>query len=293
MTIGLVGVGTMGLLATDLLLKAGEAVLVTDVNRDALAKAQSLGAQIGHTPADVATQANIILLLLPGPVQIETVMTGPNGLLSATRAGQVIVDMSTVDPNTTRRMGQFALEQSVHYLDAPILGRPSAVGNWVLPVGGDAATMDSILPILSILAREVIHVGPLGAGNTLKLLNAMMFSAINVMTAEMMAVSRKAGLDPQIVFDTIAGSAAATVSGLFVEVGGKIIARDFQPAFSVELLCKDNGLAISMAEQVDAPPIIARAVQTMNELARAQGLGAEDTSALVKVYENLLDVPDQ
>ena len=143
-------------------------------------------------------------------------------------------------------------------------------------------------PVLEKLARKVIHVGPLGAGNTLKLLNALMFSAINAMTAEMMAISAKAGLPPKVLFETIAESQAATVSGLFKEVGAKIVARDFAPVFSIDLLAKDNRLAIDMARDYAAPPILANTVQVLNELASARGLGAEDTSALVKVYETLL-----
>ena len=143
---------------------------------------------------------------------------------------------------------------------------------------------------VAALARKVIHVGPLGAGNTLKLLNALMFSAINAMTAEMMAISVKAGLSPKVLFETMAESQAATVSGLFKEVGSKIVARDFTPIFPIDLLCKDNRLAIAMARACDAPPVLANTVQVLNELAGARGLGAEDTSALVKVYEALLDV---
>jgi 3-hydroxyisobutyrate dehydrogenase-like beta-hydroxyacid dehydrogenase len=115
-----------------------------------------------------------------------------------------------------------------------------------------------------------------------------MFSAINAMTAEMMAVSVKAGMPPKVLFDTISASQAATVSGLFKEVGSKIVERDFTPVFPIDMLCKDNGLAVDMARGFGAPPVLASAIQVINELGRAQGLGSEDTSALIKVYENLL-----
>ncbi|MBC8449797.1 MAG: NAD(P)-dependent oxidoreductase [Chloroflexi bacterium] len=280
----------MGILVASTLVKAGYRVVAYDVNPHALQRAQDLGAvPVGH-PQNVAEQTETILLVLPGPPQVEAVVTGDHGLLARAQSGQVIVDMSTVDPATTRRMGARAEEVGVPYLDAPILGRPSALGRWVLPVGGDSAIVARCRPLLEVLARKVIHVGPLGAGNTLKLLNALMFSAINAMTAEMMAISMKAGLSPKVLFETIAASQAATVSGLFKEVGSKIIARDFTPIFPIDLLCKDNRLAIAMARACDAPPVLANTVQVLNELASARGLGAEDTSALVKVYEALLDV---
>ena len=291
MPVGVIGVGTMGMLAVQLLLEKGQKVLVSDVKADALAKVESLGATSLSTPAQLATQTNLVLLFLPGPSQIEAVVSGEAGLLSAARASQTIIDLSTTDPQTTRRLGERAAAMGVHYLDAPILGRPSAVGRWVLPVGGEAEVLERSRAVLEKLAQTVIHVGPLGAGHTLKLLNALMFSAINAMTAEMMAISAKAGLEPRVLYDTIAGSEAATVSGLFRECGRKIVERNFDPAFSVDLLCKDNGLAIQMAKDAGAPPILASAIQTLNELARATGHGREDTSALVKVYEQLLGRP--
>jgi len=289
MEVGLVGVGTMGTLVASTLAKAGCRVVAYDVNPHALQRAQDLGAVPVSHPQNVAEQTETILLVLPGPPQVEAVVTGDRGLLAGTQPECVIVDMSTVDPATTRRMGARAEEVGAHYLDAPILGRPSALGHWVLPVGGDSAIVARCRPLLEVLARKVIHIGPLGAGHTLKLLNALMFSAINAMTAEMMVISMKAGLSPKVLFQTIAASQAATVSGLFKEVGAKIVARDFTPTFPIDLLCKDNGLAIAMAKDCGAPPILANTVQVLNELASARGLGAEDTSALVKVYEALLD----
>jgi 3-hydroxyisobutyrate dehydrogenase-like beta-hydroxyacid dehydrogenase len=287
MQVGLVGAGTMGMLAAELLLKSGRRLLVNDTSQEALQRAVELGAVARPSPRAVAAEADLMLLLLPGPPQVEAVVGGDEGLLSGARPGQVIVDMSTVDPGTTRRMGALAAEARVGYLDAPILGRPSAVGRWVLPVGGDAGVLARCRPLLERLARDIIHVGPLGAGNTLKLLNALMFSAINAMTAEMMAIATKAGMEPQVLFDTVTASEAATVSGLFKEVGAKIVARDFRPTFPIDLLCKDNGLAVAMAREFEAPPILAGTIQTLNELAKSKGLGSEDTSALVKVYEDL------
>ena len=290
MNIGLVGVGKMGLLVAKTLVEAGHVVVAYDSDPRASNRAREVGVNAAETPQSVAAETQITLLVLPGPPQVEAVVIDEQGVLDGAPAGHTIVDMSTVGPQTTRLLGEQAAEVGVDYLDAPILGRPNALGRWVLPVGGEQATFDRCRPVLSVLAREVIHVGPLGAGNTLKLLNAMMFAAINAMTAEMMTVAVKAGLPPKVLFETISSSAAATVSGLFKEVGAKIVARDFEPIFPIRLLCKDNGLAVAMAKDFDAPPLLASMIQTLNELARAKGLGAEDSSALVKVYEELLDV---
>jgi 3-hydroxyisobutyrate dehydrogenase-like beta-hydroxyacid dehydrogenase len=290
MEIGLIGVGNMGILCASALIQGGHTVIAHDVDPGRLRQARELGAMPVDSPQSVTEQARIILLVLPGPAQVEAVVTGAKGLFAGARAGQIIVDLSTVDPETTRQMGARAEKVGVGYLDAPILGRPSALGQWVLPVGGDPVTLECCRPVLESLARKVIHVGPLGAGNTLKLLNALMFSAINAMTAEMMAISVKAGISPKVLFETLSESQAATVSGLFKEVGAKIVARDFEPVFAVDLMCKDNRLAIAMARDCNAPPILASTVQVLNELASARGLGAEDTSAVVKVYQELFDL---
>ena len=287
MRVGVVGVGTMGALVVGRLVQAGYPVVACDNDPRGQERARALGAVLAAHPQELAAQTGLALLVLPGPRQVEDVVAGERGLLSGARAGQIVVDMSTVDPATTRRLGTRAAEMGVLYLDAPILGRPSAVGRWVLPVGGEPAHLERCRPVLEAVARKVTHVGPLGAGNTIKLLNALMFSAINAMTAEMMAIASRVGLSQHVVLDTIAGSDAATVSPLFQEVARKIVAGDFDPVFSIDLLCKDNGLAVGMARSSGAPPILASTVQTLNELAQARGLGPEDTSALVKLYEAL------
>lgn len=292
MNVGLIGTGTMGILAAESIVRAGHRLVACDASPAAIAKAARIGAVPVESAAQVAEQAEIILMLLPTPRHIAEVVTGERGLLSCAQPNQVIIDMSTVDPDSTRKMGARAAGFGVAYLDAPILGRPSAHGRWVLPVGGEASVVERCRPVLEVIGRKVIHVGPLGAGNTLKLLNALMFSAINVMTAEMMAIASKAGLAPELLYRTLAESEAATVSGLFKEVGAKMVARDFTPTFAIDLLCKDNGLAVTMAKSCGAPPVVASVVQTMNELARARGLGSEDTSALLKVYEALLNASD-
>ncbi len=288
--IGVIGIGVMGSLAVRQLLAQGFEAVAYDADRGRLDLAEELGAAARASPGEVAEGSQIVLLLLPGPAEVESVVMDENGLYAGARAGSTVVDMSTVDPDTTRRLARQLQDRGVHYLDAPILGRPSAVGKWVLPVGGELRVLEACRPALQALAREVVHVGPLGSGHALKLLNALMFSAINAMTAEMMAVARKVGIEPRVLYETISGSQAATVSGLFREVGAKIVERDFEPVFPVHLLCKDNGLAVQMAKDAGAPVLLANQIQVINELALVQGYASQDSSALVKVYERMLEM---
>lgn len=290
MKVGIVGVGTMGSRMAENILKAGWSVVARDIDPQAEQRASALGATVVSAPAEVAKEAEVILLSLPGPAEVATVVLGEDGLLAAARSGQVIVDLSTVDPYSTRRNAETAGRQGVGYLDAPVLGRPQKCGNWTLPVGGNEADVEKCRPVLATLAKRVLFVGESGNGNIVKLLNNLMFGAINSITAEIMALCAQVGMSPQVLFDTISESGAASVSNLFLELGPKMLERDYSPLFAIDLLHKDNKLALEMAQEAGAPLILSRASQLLNEMARAKGLGSEDTSALVKVYEDLFRV---
>jgi 3-hydroxyisobutyrate dehydrogenase len=282
-TVGLIGAGTMGLAAGGKILESGRALVVFDVLPGAKEKARALNAGVAATPVEVARQADMVILFLPGPKEVEVCVAGQDGLLQGSHSGLVIVDMSTVDPGVTRRMAELALNKGVGYLDAPVLGRPASIGNWALPVGGRKQDLEECRPVLELLAAKIFHIGESGSGNKIKLLNQLMFGAINAMTAEMMAVAEKIGIPPKVLFETISSSQAATVSNLFKELGGRIAAENYEnPTFTVNLLIKDVRLAVEMAKAGDAPPLLGRTVELINEIARAQGFGDSDTSIMWK-----------
>jgi 3-hydroxyisobutyrate dehydrogenase-like beta-hydroxyacid dehydrogenase len=160
----------------------------------------------------------------------------------------------------------------------------------MLPTGGEPAALERARPILLTFAANAVSVGDSGAGNALKLLNQIMFTCINAVSSEVMAICEHVGIDKKVFFDTVGGSSAATVSGLFREVARNIVEENFNaPAFTVDLLIKDTKLALQMAKDADAPSVIAGTVQMYNEIAHAQGLGAQDTSALYKVFSQHYD----
>ena len=199
--VGLIGVGVMGRLIASRIRDAGHRLSAFDVSREALSRVAGPGVTIAVSPATVAASAEVVLMSLPGPQQVAEVVNGPNGLLAAARPGTVLVDLSTVDPHTSELMAAAAAPKGVGYLDAPVLGRPASVGEWSLPVGGDPETLTRCVDILKLFARNVFHIGPPGSGNKVKLLNQMMFSAINGMTAEMMAVAEKVGIPPKLLYE--------------------------------------------------------------------------------------------
>lgn len=290
MKVGVIGLGTMGGQMVGALLEAGHEVTVYDVSDVAVERAVSDGAKPVGSSAEVGSSTEVTLLSLPLPAHVVAVVTGDTGLLAYPREGLTIVDTSTVDPETSRRLADEAESVGVEYLDAPILGRPDACGRWSLPVGGSPQALATVRSALEPLAQNISHVGESGTGNTIKLLNSLMFGAINAITVEAFAIAALVGLSPRTFYETVANSDAATVSSLFRELGPKILEEDFSPTFTVDLLHKDNKLALDMVEEAQASVIVGNAVATLNGLGRAAGYQREDTSAMVKVYENLLGV---
>ena len=286
--IGLIGTGVMGLTVAEKIIAAGPTLTVYDVSSQAAERAGRIGAQVGQSPAEVAKKSDIILFFLPGPNEISECVTARDGVLSASKAGSVIADMSTSDPGTSMRMAEYAGKKDVGYLDAPVLGRPITVGNWALPVGGKKEDLERCRSVFQLFAANIFHAGPSGSGHKIKLLNQLMFGAINAMTAEMMAIAEKIGIRPRQLFEIITASQAGTVSNLFKELGGRISKENYDdPTFTVDLLVKDIKLAVQMAEENNAPPILARSIELINEISQAQGLGRRDTAIMWKSYRGI------
>jgi 3-hydroxyisobutyrate dehydrogenase-like beta-hydroxyacid dehydrogenase len=284
--VGLCGAGVMGRAAIEHLVQAGWRVTCFEVNEAARASAEKLGAAATNAPAAVADTVGTVLLFLPGPAEVSLCVRGPDGLLSGSSAPSVIVDMSTVDPGTSAALAAEAGKRGVGYLDAPVLGRPASVGRWALPVGGESVDLEKTRPVLNTLAQKIFHVGGPGSGNRIKLLNQLMFGAINAMTAEMTAIAAKCGVPPKLMFETITASEAATVSNLFKELGKRIAENRYaDPTFTVDLLVKDVHLAVKMANENNAPPLLGRVIDYINASARAQGYGGSDTSEMWKLFE--------
>lgn len=283
--VGLIGAGVMGTAAAKKILEAGHTLWVFDASQLARDKARELGAETTTQLKEMAEKAEIIIMFLPGPEEVEHCVNAPDGVLNGARPGLVIVDMSTVDPGVSRRMAKAARSKGVGYLDAPVLGRPAAVGAWALPVGGEAEDLHRCRPLLELIASKIFHIGKSGMGNQVKLLNQMMFGAINAMTAEMMAIAEKMGIPPRLVYETLTASQAGTVSNLFKELGARIASDNYgDPTFTVDLLIKDVHLAVEMARESGAPPLLSRTIEFINEMARAQGQGNMDTASMWKSF---------
>ncbi len=285
--VGIVGTGTMGRTVAAKFVANGVKVSGYDVSPACVEKGAAAGISMCASLAELAGRSDWIILFLPGPVEIAECVCAEQGLLSVLPAGAIIIDMCTSSPQNTAAMESAARAAGVRYIDAPVLGRPASVGKWALPVGGDAAALEEVRALLDFIAAHVVHMGGPGSGHKVKLLNQLMFGAINSMTAEMMAVAEKVGIAPAKLYEIITASQAGTVSNLFRELGSRVSEERYtDPTFTVSLLCKDVRLGVEMAEAAGAPLILGRTIDFLNKASCAQGYGADDTAVMWHCVKN-------
>lgn len=235
--IGIVGLGNMGGRIARRLVDAGHAVLGADA---VPGRAQACGARAAASLADLAQQVDTLLLSLPDSQVIEAVVEGPDGLLAASRPGQVLVDLSTAAVSSTRRLAQRLAERGAHFVDAGISGGAAAAekGSLTLMVGGDPAVVDGLAWLFRPFAAKVVHMGASGAGHTAKLLNNFLNAVSLAATAEVMVAGKKAGLDLHRLLDVFNSSSGVNfatlnrfpriVEGDYLEGGltGRLMTKD-------------------------------------------------------------------
>jgi len=244
-------------------------------------RAAGAGIPVAGSLTELAQTCNTVLLSLPGATAVEDVVAE----ITPAAPGLLLLDTSTIGPEDSRRIGALALAEGSTYLDTPVLGRPDQVGSWTVPVGGPVAAYDVAAQVLAPIAQRVVHVGGPGSAATLKVVNNLMFSVINAVTAEALLLAEAAGLDPGVFVDTVVESGAASVSGLFRSVAPRAVTGNFAPTFSLELVRKDNDLAVALATGLGLDLPVAAAARDLHDRAVVAGHGAEDSIAVLRLLE--------
>jgi len=230
--IGLIGYGVMGKAIAKKLMNSNYQVFVYDKNESELTIAKKKGCFTCSSPQDVSLKTKIILLSLPNPeIVLDVVGNENHGILNSASPGTIIVDTSTVDPETSKKNYSKSSLKKVEYTDSPILGRPEFVGNWTLVIGRNSIINNNLKNVLLTFASKIVDAGAIGNGNILKILNNLMFGAINSITCEVLSLCKDQSVDLNLFFDTVSKSGAATTSKLFLELGPKIINNDFSTIF--------------------------------------------------------------
>jgi 3-hydroxyisobutyrate dehydrogenase and related beta-hydroxyacid dehydrogenases len=284
-TIGFIGLGTMGRPMAANLLRAGYEVIAWNRTPDRARDLQELGAGRAESPLEAARAADIVITMVSDDAAIEQVYYGSRGVMEGLKPGTVVIDSSTISPETARRLAADAAARFCDFLDAPVTGsKPAAEdGTIVFMVGGSRETLDRVRPVLLAMGRDAVHVGGSGSGAAAKLANNMIGAANLAALAEGMALAAAAGIDARKFLSIIqSGGAASRMAEL---KGQKIMDGDDSLQFALSLMHKDLRLAAALSDSVKAPAPLLDAVRAVYRDAEAAGLGGEDLSALARWYE--------
>jgi 3-hydroxyisobutyrate dehydrogenase len=286
-TIGFIGLGIMGRGMARNLLKAGFSVTVWNRTANRMEPLVEAGAKAGRHPADVAAQSDIIITCVSDTPDVEAVILGEDGVIHGAKAGSLVIDMSTISPQVTQTIAAKLAEKGVQMLDAPISGGSEGAANGTLSimVGGEAAQVERAMPAFQAMGKAITHVGPNGAGQTVKLVNQILVVVNMLAVGEALLFAQAGGLDLQKTLDAV--SAGAAGSWMLSNRGPQVIARDWRPGFMVDLQQKDLRLALKAADEMGVPLLGTSTVFNLYRTLQAQGLGAEGNHALVKALEHL------
>lgn len=291
MKIGYIGLGRMGLPMAERLIAAGHSLTVYNRSQGAVQKLVAKGAQAGASPRDVAQQVEVLFTCLLTPAQCEQIFLGDDGAIYGARAGQVFIDMATIDPMTTRRIAAALAAKGVELIDAPISGGPKGAADGTLSImaGGDMAAFDKVRPLFETLGRKIFHMGPAGCGVSAKICNQILTGTTHALVAEAMVLGTKLGLDPQRLFEVLKVSSGQSNS-LERAVPNYILPRNFEAAYSVEGIIKDLESAIQAAKSCGVRLLLPTIAQQMYQEARGLGHGDKDVSAVVLPMEAIAGV---
>ena len=288
--VGFVGMGVMGGGMAANLLKNGFSVAGYDINSAQCEKMAALGADILEGPAAVARAASKTICMVETTAQAESVIVGEGGIVEGAESGDIHLCMSTIDPLSVKRMHETLGARGIAMIDAPVSGgEPRAVsGDLSAMVGGDAETVEACRPILEAMTRSIFHMGEIGQGLAMKLVNNMLIQVTSVAVAEAMVMGAKAGLDPQAMIDVI--SVSTGNSDAFKARAPRFVSGDFSPGGTIDISYKDQELQTAFAKALGVPVFLANISQQVYEMGKASGFGKEDGAAVVKMYERLAGV---
>ena len=292
--VGFIGLGRMGFPMARNLAQAGYRVHVHDVLPAAVARTTGVSGITAHrSPREVAAASTVAFTALPNDAIVRETYLGASGLLAGARPGLVTCDCSTVSPGVTREVHAAAAARGVHHLDTPMLGSsPQAEsGEIFFMVGGDEAQMPVIRPLLDVMGRLTMYVGPSGTGNRIKLLHNALGAVNSVAVAESLALCRAVGVDASTYYEVVKNGGGMAYSTYFDRRVMRVVAGNYEPTFTLELMLKDVTLASEMAGALlDKLPIL-RETLAAYQAGQRRGSGHEDFSAVTQVLDDRINSP--
>lgn len=289
-SIGFIGLGIMGMPMARNLIRAGFEVAV--YNRT-MSKAESLvreGARKIDSPGELAKVSSVVITMVSDTPDVANLILGENGIIESIEPDSVMIDMSTISPQTTREIAIRLREKNAHMLDAPVSGGEQGAidGTLSIMVGGDIKILERCRPILEAIGKNIIHVGTNGTGQTVKLINQILVVGTLNSVVEALIFAQKQGVDLNRAIEAVKSGAAG--SWQLSHLAPRIIRRDFQPGFMVDLIQKDLRLVMEVAELEGIPLPVTSLIHQMFRSLQSIGEGKSGTQALVKVMERLSGV---
>ncbi|MBI4219720.1 MAG: 2-hydroxy-3-oxopropionate reductase [Chloroflexi bacterium] len=288
--VGFVGLGIMGKPMARNLLKAGYALTVYDVVGSAIEELVTDGAKAGASSADVAGKNDLTVVMVPNSPQSEAVVLGKSGILEGARPGHLVVDMSSIAPLVSQKLGKGCALKSVDFLDAPVSGgEPKAIdGTLAIMVGGSKKDFDRAKPLFDKMGSSAVLCGPHGAGNFVKLANQIVVACNIYAVAEALVLAQKAGLNPETVFQAIRGGLAG--STVMEAKAPMMFNRNFKPGFRIELHLKDMNNAMETAQSLQLPLAMSAYMQQVLAALVNDGKGKQDHSGILQFVEQMAKV---
>jgi 2-hydroxy-3-oxopropionate reductase len=290
MKIGFIGLGIMGKPMAKNLVKAGYELVVLDINKPAVEELVALGAKAGQSNIDVASQCEIIITMLPNSPHVKAVVLGEGGVIEGAKPGTIIIDMSSIAPLASREIFAALAVKGIELLDAPVSGgEPKAIdGTLSVMVGGTKEIFDRCYDIMKAMAGSVVYVGESGAGNIAKLCNQIVVAINIAAVSEALILAKKAGVDPDLVFQAIRGGLAG--STVMEAKAPMIMDRNFKPGFRIDLHIKDLNNVLETSHGVGVSLPLSAQLMEMMQAIKLDGCGVEDHSSIVKYYEKLANI---
>ncbi len=286
-SLGFIGLGVMGKPMAKNLLAAGYELTVHSRSPGPVEELVAAGARAAGSPAECASGRDATILMLPDSPDSELVMLGPRGVLEAASPSPLVADMSSIRPESSRRIAEAASGRGVSVADAPVSGgEPGAIaGSLAIMAGGDEAAFRALGPVFSVLGKSAVHCGPAGAGNTVKLANQLIVAANIQAVGEALLLSVRSGLDPRVVVEAIRGGLAG--SAALEAKAEKMIAGDWKPGFRLKLHLKDLDNALAAAKATGSPVPVTTVVRQFVHTLVENGHAAEDHAAIARYGEEV------
>jgi len=285
--IGWIGTGIMGSPMVANLLRAGYEVSVFNRTRSKADAVLEAGARWADSPAAAAEESDVVITTVGDSPDVENVYLGDRGLCSGLHRGSTAIDMSTVSPQTARKVAEAVAQRGGFFLDAPVSGGKTGAeaGTLAIMVGGEAADLERVRPVLEVLGKTIVHCGPVGNGQLTKLCNQILCGLNLLAVSEAFVFAQRAGLDVHTMIQVT--SAGAAGSWALANLGTRMVAGDFLPMFMIDLQNKDLRIALEIAREQHVPLPGTSLVHQLLAANQAAGEGRLGTQAMVKTLQRL------